>query len=70
MLFFLAPVIILFALIRLITLPFRIGRRYRSYYGYDRGYNPYRQGRRFGFGGWGTIVTLIALDRLFGGRRY
>jgi hypothetical protein len=71
LLFLLAPIFIVLALVRLVTLPFRMGRRYRSYYGYgyDRGYNPYRYGR-LGFGGWGTIVALVALDRLFGGRRY
>jgi hypothetical protein len=68
----LIPIFLFVAIIRLITLPLRLGRRYGYYgrrYGWDGGYNPYRYGRR-GFGGLGTIVALVALDRLFGGRRY
>jgi len=67
------PILFLVAIIRLVTLPLRLRRRYGSYYGrrygWDGGHNPYRYGRR-GFGGLGTIVALVALDRLFGGRRY
>ncbi len=73
-LFFLAPIILLVLVVRLVTLPFRIARRQRwngGYYGYDRGYNPYRYGcRRHRFGGIGTILALVALDRIFGGRRF
>jgi hypothetical protein len=68
----LIPIFLFVAIIRLITLPLRLGRRYGYFgrrYGWDGGYNPYRYGRR-GFGGLGTIAALVALDRLFGGRRY
>jgi hypothetical protein len=72
-LFLFAPFLLLIVVIRLITLPLRMARRYGGYYGnrygWDGGYNPYRYGRR-GFGGLGTILALVALDRIFGGRRF
>jgi len=60
--------IILSAVIRLVTAPFRYGYR-RRFYGYgDPYYNPYRYGcrRRHGWlGGLLPILALVALDRMF-----
>ena len=61
--------IVISALVRLITLPFRYGfrRRHFGYYG-DPYYNPYRYGcrRRHGIlGGILPILALVALDRIF-----
>ncbi len=74
-LFLFLPIILLVSIVRLVTLPFRMARRqryYGGYYGNDRGYNPYGYGRRrhHGFGGIGTILALVALDRIFSGRRF
>ena len=58
-------IVLIFAAVRLITLPFRYGYRHRTYYGYD---NPYRYGcrrhHRF-LGGLLPILALVALDRIF-----
>jgi hypothetical protein len=69
MLHLLLLILIVSAVVRLITRPFRYGyrRRHFGYYG-DAYYNPYRYGcrRRHGIlGGWLPIVALVALDRIF-----
>jgi hypothetical protein len=62
-------IVLISAIVRLITLPFRYGYRHRYFYGYD---NPYRYGcrrhHRF-LGGLFPILVLVALDRIFT-RRY
>jgi len=62
-------IVLISAVVRLITLPFRYGYRHRYFYGYD---NPYRYGcrrhHRF-LGGLLPILALVALDRIFT-RRY
>jgi hypothetical protein len=58
--------ILISAVIRLVTAPFRFGYR-RRFYG-DPYYNPYRYGcrRRHGrLGGLLPILALVALDRMF-----
>jgi hypothetical protein len=62
--------ILISIVIRLVTLPFRIGRRFNRWsgFGYGYGYNPYRYGCRRHhrvLGGILPIVALVALDRLF-----
>ena len=58
--------------VRICLAPFRFGyRRHRpfgfgNYYGYG---NPYCY-RRHRFGGLGSILALVLLDRLFTGRRF
>ena len=68
MLHLLILILIVSAVIRLITAPFRFGNRHR-YFGYgDPYYNPYRYGcrRHHGMlGGLLPILALVALDRLF-----
>ena len=68
MLHLLILILIVSAVIRLITAPFRFGHRHR-YFGYgDPYYNPYRYGcrRHHGMlGGLLPILALVALDRLF-----
>jgi hypothetical protein len=70
MLHLLVLILIVSAIVRLITLPFRFGYR-RRYFGYgygDRFYNPYRYGcrRRHGIiGSFLPILALVALDRIF-----
>ena len=64
--------IIVAAVARIITAPFRYGHRYRGFYGNDPYYNPYRYGCRRHhrlLGGLLPIMALVALDRLFN-RRY
>jgi len=61
--------------VRLVTWPFRFHRRryWNGYGGYGYGYNPYAYGcrRRHGMlGGLLPIIALVAIDRLFGGRRF
>jgi hypothetical protein len=67
-------IVLISVVVRLISAPFRYGYRYRrGWYGYgDRYYNPYRYGcRRHGmFGSVLPILALVALDRIFGGRRF
>lgn len=70
-------IVLLSSVVRLITLPFRLGHRHRPFpgYGYGNryGYNPYQCGCRRHHGmlrGILPIVALVALDRLFGGRRF
>jgi hypothetical protein len=61
--FVLAPillvVVIVSTIVRLLTLPFRHHHRF-GYGGYHR--------HRHGFGGLGTVLFLLALDRIFGRR--
>jgi len=61
-------IVIVSALVRLITFPFRYGYR-RRYFGFgDPYYNPYRYGcrrHRGLLGGWLPIMALVALDRIF-----
>ena len=61
-------ILIISAVIRLVTAPFRYGFR-RRFSGYgDPSYNPYRYGcrRRHGIvGGLLPILALVALDRMF-----
>lgn len=68
MLHLLILILIVSAVIRLITAPFRLGYR-RRYFGYgDPYYSPYRYGcrRHHGMlGGLLPILALVALDRLF-----
>jgi hypothetical protein len=62
-------IVLISAVVRLITLPFRYGYRHRYFYGYD---NPYRYGCRRHhrlLGGLFPILVLVALDRIFT-RRY
>jgi len=66
-------IVLISIVVRLITAPFRYGRRYRrGFYGYGNPYyNPYGCGwRRHRFFGLLPILALVALDRLFGGRRF
>jgi len=61
--------------VRIVTAPFRFRRRryWNGYGGYGYGYNPYAYGcrRRHGMlGGLLPIIVLVALDRMFGGRRF
>jgi hypothetical protein len=63
----LLTILFIVVVIKLITFPFRFFGRRRYYDGYSgRGFGH----RRHRFGGLGTILTLVALDRLFGGRRW
>ena len=63
-------------ILRLIFRPFGYRQRYRrpffGYGGYGDGYNnPYAYGyRRRGFGGILPIFLLVAIDRIFTGRRF
>ena len=73
--FFFAPVLVIailaFVVVRILTAPFRYGRWHRRRYGC--GYGP-----GWGYGGYGYrpgrsllgIVLLVALERIFSGRRY
>lgn len=61
-------IVLISVVLRLITLPFRLGRRRRFY-----GDNPYRYGCRRHHGVLGSvlpILALVAFDRLFTGRRF
>jgi hypothetical protein len=64
--------VVVTAIVRIVTAPFRYARR--SNFGFGNPYyNPYRYGcrRRHGVvGGLLPIVALVAIDRLFGGRRF
>jgi hypothetical protein len=63
-------VVIVSAVVRLLTAPFRYGYRHRGYGPY---YNPYQYGCRRHhrlLGGVLPILALVALDRIFGGRRW
>lgn len=65
-------IVIFSAIVRLLTIPFRYGRRHRRmFYGNGYGYNPYNYGcrrhHRF-LGSILPIVALVALDRLIGRR--
>ena len=60
--------VLISAVVRIFTAPFRYGFRRRRLYGYDAYYNPYRYGCRRHhrlLGGLLPIVALIALDRIF-----
>jgi hypothetical protein len=60
-------VVLVSAVVRIFTAPFRYEFR-RRLYGYDPYYNPYRYGCRRHhrlLGGILPIVALIALDRIF-----
>jgi hypothetical protein len=64
------PLVLISAVVRIFTAPFRYGFR-RRIYGYDPYYNPYRYGCRRHhrlLGGFLPIVALIALDRIFSRR--
>jgi hypothetical protein len=58
-------VVLVSAVVRIVTAPFRYGFRHRYYYGYN---NPYlygcRRHHRF-FGRLLPILALVALDRIF-----
>ena len=61
-------IVLVSSIVRLVTIPFRYGRRWN---GYGNGYNPYRYGCRRHhrvLGGVLPILALVALDRVF--RRY
>jgi asparagine N-glycosylation enzyme membrane subunit Stt3 len=65
-------IVVVFAVVGMVTAPFRYGSRYRHFRGYDPYYNPYRYGCRRHhrlLGGFLPIVALVALDRIFN-RRY
>jgi hypothetical protein len=65
-------VVLVSAVVRIVTAPFRYGYRRRRWFGYDPYYNPYRYGcrRHHGLlGGFLPIIALIAIDRIFN-RRY
>ncbi len=77
-------IVAVIVLVRLITLPFRVARRARFFGGYGNGYglgNGFGYGggwgNRYGYGcrhhrggGLFTILALVALDRIFTGRRF
>jgi hypothetical protein len=63
-------IVLVSVVVRLITLPFRMGRGYYRHHhwrgrrwGWDGYRNPYGPGLM-------TIVAVVLLERLFGGRRY
>jgi len=70
MLYLIVLFVVIAVAVRLVTAPFRFHRR-RQWYGY--GYNPYAYGcrrRRGWIGGLLPILALVAIDRMFGGRRF
>jgi hypothetical protein len=69
--FIILPILLVVHVVRLITRPFRYSRRYGSpfYGGYNNGYGCRHHHRGFG-GGLFSILALVALDRIFSGRRY
>jgi hypothetical protein len=71
--FIILPILLVVHVIRLFTRPFRYSRRYSSPfyggYGYGPGYGCRHHHRGLG-GGLFSILALVALDRIFSGRRY
>ena len=71
---YLLPILVValvFAVVRMVTAPFRYGFRFRRFFGYDPYYNPYRYGCRRHhrlLGAFLPIVALVALDRIFNRR--